>query len=232
MSKDSVLHTATACAGSGGHNMRSQHIFAFTDGACSKNGKPGARASYASIVTTGKDLLKNRSNCIMSSGLVADQPYRLVDAGAPERGVAACEEETIAASNNRGELLGIISALTVILGQIDMSAPAAPTAPAAPAALATPTSLYEIVSDSRISIMTLVEWLPKRRATNTTHKLKNMDLLTIAEAMLARAREFVRVEFVHVNSHRPAPAADASAREHVLWLGNMLTDSLATSALN
>jgi hypothetical protein len=80
--------------------------------------------------------------------------------------------------------------------------------------------------------MTLVEWLPKRRASNTAHKLKNMDLIAIAEAMLARAREFARVEFVHVNSHRRAPAATAPARDRALWLGNALADSLATAALN
>ena len=215
MSKDSVPHIMSAA------DLLIRPIFAFTDGACSKNGKPGARASYATVVATGDDLLRNRSGCTMSSGLVVNRPYRLVDAGAPERGAVACEEGDVVASNNRGELLGIITALTVILGQVIVAAPAA-----------APSALYEIVSDSRISIMTLVEWLPKRRATNTVHKLKNMDLLTIAEAMLARAREFARIEFVHVNSHRQAPAATAPARDHVLWLGNMLADSLATAALN
>ena len=258
-----------------------QRFFAFTDGACSKNGKPGARASYASIITTGDDLLRNRSGCVMTSGLVVDRPYQLVDAGAPERGIVACEDGIIAASNNRGELLGIISALTVILNRtFDAASNAAPSdaapsdaapsdaapsdaapsdvAPsdAAPSDVApsdvapsdaavsdaapsnaapsnaTPPIVYEIISDSRISIMTLVDWLPKRRANNTVHKLKNMDLLEIAEAMLARAREIITIEFVHINSHRQAPAATAAPRDHILWLGNMVVDSLATAALN
>ena len=198
-----------------------KHYYVFTDGACSKNGKPGARASFAAIIGTGDEIIRNA--CESVSGLVADQAYALVDPAAPEKSYAVAGDGFVAASNNRGELLGIISALLMIINHAQTPAAGAPAE-----------TLYEIVSDSRISIMTLLEWLPNRRATNTTHKLKNMDLLSIAEALLARARGLdahTRVELVHVHSHCKPPVASAPERDWLLWRGNATVDSLATAAL-
>jgi len=190
--------------------------YVFTDGACSKNGKPGACASYAAIIGTGDEIMRNayRSSC----GLVVDQPYAAVDLTVPEMGFTVADG-FVAASNNRGELLGIIAALLMVIEHAGATAPAPSK------------TIYEIVSDSRISLMTLLEWLPKRRATNTTHKLKNMDLISIAEALLVRARARARIELVHVHSHRKPPAASAPERDRVLWRGNATVDSLATAEL-
>jgi len=197
-----------------------EHYYIFTDGACSKNGKPGARASYAAIIGTGDEIIGNAYESV--SGLVVDQAYVAVDPAVPEKGFTV-SDGFVAASNNRGELLGIISALLMVINHASAKVPAE--------AVLFSETVYEIVSDSRISLMTLLEWLPNRRATNTTHKLKNMDLLTIAEALLARARERARIELVHVHSHRKPPAAGAPERDRVLWRGNATVDSLATAEL-
>jgi len=202
------------------------HYYVFTDGACSKNGKPGACASYAAIIGTADEIMRNAYRS--TSGLVVDQAYAAIDPAVPEMGFTVADG-FVAASNNRGELLGIISALLMVIEHVGATAPAdvLATAPTD-----TPSkSVYEIVSDSRISLMTLLEWLPNRRATNTTHKLKNMDLLSIAEALLARARERARIELVHIHSHRKPPAASAAERDRVLWRGNASVDSLATAEL-
>lgn len=181
----------------------------FTDGACTQNGRANARASYAA------------TGAVSVSGVVAPFEYALVDPAAPELGFAPGTTPA-APSNNRGELLGIAHAL---LGLLRLSTAAAGSAAAAPLAAC------EIISDSRISIMTLLEWLPTRRAAGTAHKLRNLDLLTIAEALLAALRALRPVALTHVHSHRRAPPADAPARDHLIWAGNAAADTAATSAL-
>jgi ribonuclease HI len=173
----------------------------FTDGACTQNGRAGARASYAA------------TGAVSVSGVVAPFEY------APELGFAPGTTPA-APSNNRGELLGITHALLGLL-RLSMAGMAA----------AAPLTTCEIISDSRISIMTLLEWLPARRAAGTAHKLRNLDLLTIAEALLAALRALRPVALTHVHSHRRAPPADAPARDHLIWAGNAAADTAATSAL-
>ena len=190
--------------------MAENVLWAFTDGACTKNGKPGARASYAAIIGTSKNF--EESLVIKESGLVLDNLYEL---DLTTHTGKAIENTMIAASNNRGELLGIITALSKMYSVRSAAH-----------------NTCRIVSDSRISICTLLEWLPNRRAKNTTDKLKNMDLLTIAETLLSRLREVCTVEIIHVNSHQPEPAEDAPWPVQLLWKGNNLADIEATTVLN
>jgi len=194
-------------------------MIAFTDGACSRNGRTGARASYSAVIArlsvADETLFSDRNAYSVATGLVVDRPYALIDVAAPEQGYAPQNDvPPLAASNNRGELLGLISALWLLLQE-----PAAALPPC------------EIISDSRISVLTLDEWLPRRRAAGTAHELKNMDLLTIAEALLARLRARTTVRLVHVHSHKKAPPASAPARERLLWRGNALADAHATALL-
>ena len=175
----------------------------FTDGACTQNGRANARASYAA------------TGAVSVSGVVAPFEYALVDPAAPELGFAPGTTPA-APSNNRGVAAA--------------GASGAPLA-AAGSAAAAPLAACEIISDSRISIMTLLEWLPTRRAAGTAHKLRNLDLLTIAEALLAALRALRPVALTHVHSHRRAPPADAPARDHLIWAGNAAADTAATSAL-
>ena len=205
-------------------------MIAFTDGACSRNGRADARASYSAVIArltvTDETLFSDRNAYTVATGLVIDRPYALIDDAAPERGYAPqTEAPPLVASNNRGELLGLISAFWLLLQEPAVGAPA--PAGAAPAA-ALP---CEIISDSRISVLTLDDWLPRRRAAGTAHELKNMDLLTIAESMLARLRTRTTVRLVHVHSHKKAPPASAPARERLLWRGNAIADAHATALL-
>jgi ribonuclease HI len=192
-------------------------MIAFTDGACSRNGRADARASYSAVIArltvTDETLFSDKNAYTVATGLVIDRPYALIDDAAPERGYAPqTEAPPLVASNNRGELLGLISAFWLLLQE--------------PAALP-----CEIISDSRISVLTLDDWLPRRRAAGTAHELKNMDLLTIAESMLARLRTRTTVRLVHVHSHKKAPPASAPARERLLWRGNAIADAHATALL-
>ena len=137
------------------------------------------------------------------------QPFQYRLAGL-ELGVTAAP---VAPSNNRGELLGIVHALLIVLTTAEAAGGVPPV---------------EIVSDSLLCIRTLDEWLPARRAKGTAHELKNMDLVEIAEALLARARALVPVSLTHVRSHRAAPAPGTPA--HATWAGNDLADRQAALA--
>ncbi len=177
----------------------------FTDGACTRNGYADARASFA---------VSGASNV---GGLVEPFEYEMIgeDIAGDDTGVNISVVPTAVAvqpSNNRGELLAIIHALLAA-----MCAPG--NAPC------------EIVSDSRISIMTLEEWLPNRRRAGTAKKLRNLDLLTIAETLLTAVRTRRSVVFTHINSHQKAPVAGAPERDRIIWAGNAAADAAATELL-
>ena len=177
--------------------FRPDTTFAFTDGACSQNGRPGARAAFAAVVVNPA-----QGKAFAVKGLVAAAAYTLdglalrADAAAP-----------VPPSNNRGELLGMVHAFLSLLetgvgGDI------------------------EVVSDSNLCIQTLTAWLPARQKKGTAHELKNLDLVLIAAELLARLRARGAVAFRHVNSHVRFPAG-AGALERFLWAGNDAADRLA-----
>jgi ribonuclease HI len=181
---------------------------AFTDGACRGNGRAGARAAFAAVITGG------HFGRVILRGEVAPVAYELVDEGAPERGLrpAAAGVAPVAPSNNRGELLGVACALLALLrGRA--------------------AGRVELVSDSLLCIRTLLEWYPARLAAGTERELKNLDLLRVAWGLLGALRARAAVTLTHVRSHRPAPAAQAPAREHFLHRGNELADLHAGAPL-
>jgi len=171
--------------------------FAFTDGACSQNGKPGAKAAFAAVIINPAV-----EKGFTVKGPVAPSSYAL-------DGLTITEDASkhVQPSNNRGELLGIIYAMHSLI-QTNVE------------------GCVEIVSDSRISIMTLTTWLPARQKKNTVHELKNTDLVLIAAKLLDKLRLQCSVEFKHVNSHKAAPTG-ASNYEMFLWSGNDAVDRLA-----
>ena len=173
----------------------------FTDGACSKNGKKDAQASYSAVLYHGSTFM------VAASGLV--EPYKYIDKCAVDK------NQPITPSNNRGEILGVIHGILVLL---DI------------AKLEDDVHEFEIVSDSKITINTLAEWLPNRRAAGTAHKLLNMDLLEIAEKYLAELRTYGKVVFTHVHSHVKEPDG-SNVRARFLWLGNDLADKAATEII-
>lgn len=211
-------------------------LTAFTDGGCTQNGKPGARAAYSAIIYED-------SGAILTIGdLVAGSEYKLEcsvpKSSVPECSVPECSKPECSAlecskpecstpeyrlstgpgavpvSNNRGELLGIIHGLRAMIGY-GRSHPGA--------------AEYELVTDSRICAMTLLSWLPTRRAAGTVNKLKNLDLIMIAERLLSDLRALGPTTITTVHSHVRVPPAEARAR--FLWQGNNAADEVASRVL-
>lgn len=172
--------------------------FAFTDGACSQNGKPGAKAAFASLIIN-----PSAGKGFSVKGPVASATYLLNDK------IEGDVSKPVQPSNNRGELLGIIYAMHSLI-QTNVE------------------GCVEIVSDSRISIMTLTTWLPARQKKNTVHELKNTDLVLIAAKLLDQLRLQCTVTFRHVNSHKTAPVGKGDF-EMFLWSGNDAVDRLAST---
>ena len=183
-----------------------ESCIAFTDGSCPRNGKPGARASFAALVAGAQ------FGDTTIRGEVRPAGYALVDEDAPERGMRAAGPP-VAPSNNRGELLGIIFALAALLRGRALGR-------------------VEIVSDSEICLKTLLVWLPARLAKGTERELKNFDLVWIAWRLLERLRRrAAAVTLTHTRSHQRPPPRAAPERAHLLHRGNAMADEHAALAL-
>lgn len=180
-------------------------VYAFTDGACSANGKPGAKASYAAVIIGGQFRQK------VVKGEVAASTYRLEHQYGKFSVVPDAED--VLPSNNRGELLGIIHAFIELLNNHALGS-------------------CEIISDSNITIKTLLEWLPNRLEQGTERELKNYDLVFIAWTLMNELKaKCAKVKLTHVNSHQPPPSETATKRERLLYRGNELADINATSCI-
>jgi ribonuclease HI len=176
---------------------------AYTDGGCTANGRAGARASFAAAFVGGG------ADGARISGSVPPLEFALLAPEDPAQGFAPVAGRAVLPSNNRGEYLAWCWALLILLRAGETRA--------------------EIVSDCNLFIMTMTEWLPARRRKGTADRLKNFDLVTIGDALLAALRaRGADVALTHVNSHRPCPPDAPGARD---WAGNDLADRLATAAL-
>jgi len=182
-------------------------VVAFSDGSCSNNGKPDARASYAAVLIGGpfgKSILR---------GEVAPMEYELLHDAVPEQGLHTRGGTLVAPSNNRGEYLGFIYCM---IGAIRGRA----------------LGRVEIISDSKITVQTMLEWLPNRLKKGTERGLKNFDLVMVAWELLKRLRaQAASVVITHTNSHKPKPPPSASDRERLIWGGNDQADKHAAEAL-
>lgn len=181
-------------------------IVAFSDGSCSLNGKPNARASFASLIVGGQFA------STIVRGEVHPFKYTFIDKENLKLGICPTNER-VAPSNNRGELLGIIYVfLTLLRGNAIGN--------------------IELVSDSKISINTLLVWLPSRIKKKTEKELKNYDLVDIAWQLLIALRKYaIDVALTHINSHQPKPSDSASSREKFIWRGNDIVDKHAGDVL-
>lgn len=181
-------------------------VIGFTDGACTKNGQPNARASFAVYIAGGAF---GRTHI---KGIVRPYEYALVDEANPELGIRTCEVAVIP-TNNRGELLAIIYCLLAVLRGRALGS-------------------FELCSDSFNSVMTLKEWYANRLAKGTENELKNPDLVRIAIALQARLKKQTASSVLtFCKAHQPRPPATAPARERYIWAGNDLADKLATNTL-
>ena len=194
--------------------------FCFSDGGCINNGKKKAKASFCSVFIDGKDkiIIKgivkpykyylNDENIIFDNDNIVSININIDDMSSI---ISIDETVSIAPSNNRGELLGIIYSLLQLLNRglnekVDYNT-------------------VEIYTDSLICLKTFNEWLPKRRKNNTVHELKNFDLLIIAEYLLDEVKKiYLAVNIIHVKSHQPRPHENEGTRKLFIWLGNQFAD--------
>jgi len=181
-------------------------IIAFTDGSCSKNGKPGARAGFAAIIVGcqfGGTVIR---------GELTPTSYTFVDDVVPAMGIK--ETSTLVApSNNRGEYFGIIYALLALLNGKAIGP-------------------VEIVSDSKVCVGTLNDWLPTRLRKGTESELKNFDLVMIAWSLLTELRaQATSVTLTWQEAHITSLPASATPRERLLWAGNRKADVEAGNAV-
>lgn len=136
------------------------------------------------------------------------QPFEHVHDGS-----LRCTARAVRPSNNRGELLGLIHAFQALIDACVLGD-------------------IEVVSDSDISIKTLLEWLPNRIRKGTESQLKNFDLVMIAWKLLGVLRKQAHsVTLTHVRSHQKVPLPGATARARFIHLGNALADKHAALAL-
>ena len=187
-------------------------VVAFVDGACTKNGKPGARAGFAAAVIGGQ--FGAYASASVLRGEVAPLEYEFVDAADPARGIRTLPGRSAAPSNNRGELMGLIYAFLALLRGRARGP-------------------VEVVSDSNISVQTLLAYLPARLAKGTEHELKNFDLVMVAWRLLSTLRaQAASVAITHVRSHQAPPPASAPARARLFHRGNDMADRHATAAID
>lgn len=177
--------------------------YIFTDGACTGNGSPNAKASFA-LQTAGGAL-----GYFYISGLVQPFEYTL-----SSMILSYNQTNTIIPSNNRGELLAIIYALIMVYKSNTIND-------------------IIIVSDSEYSIKSILKYYPNRVKAGTSHELKNLDLLAIAHLLyviITRSRSLL---FVHVNaSHsKPIDLSTATNTEILYYKGNKKADYMAKTVL-
>jgi len=187
-------------------------VVAFSDGCSDLVGKKGvtaslqSRAGFAAIVAGGQ------FGATVIRGEVFPALYTFVDDSDPERGVR--ETDTLTPpTNNRGELLGLVYCFLALLRGRALGH-------------------VEVVSDSKVCVDTLLDFLPKRLRKGTERELKNFDLIWIAWRLLERLRAQADcVILTHVRSHQKQPPPSATSRERFLWRGNDKADKNASAAL-
>jgi uracil-DNA glycosylase len=173
-------------------------VFAFSDGGCSDNGGPKARASFAAVLVGGPF-----AGCVVR-GEVCAREYSFVDSSVPVAGIRATDK-TASPSNNRGELLGLIYAFLALLRGKALGR-------------------IEVVSDSEICLKTLKEWLPSRILKGTANQLKNYDLVAIAWRLLGELRaQATEVVLTWTKGH-PKGAMPAESHSRLLRSGNQKAD--------
>ena len=202
--------------------------FGFTDGGCINNGKKNAKASFCSIAVDG-------TNKYIISGLVQPNQYyldetkitfnedgKIIDMA----GMSYTENPyinfdntiKINPSSNRGELLGLVHCFIqlVCMGlNSNMS-----------------NNYVEIYTDSLLCVNTFNKWLLTRQKNNTTHKMKNIDLITIADIFFKQLKLIYKsVKLLHTKSHQPKPDPSKGTKDLFIWLGNNAADEQCSQVL-
>lgn len=163
-------------------------LYVFTDGGCIGNGTANCVASYAFVVgekTAGRPKLIHESCGLVPAKAIDGKKYQ--------------------ASNNRGELMGILRGLEWVQKNH-------------------PGRQVEVVSDSEYCIKSITVWGHKWRREGTDDK-KNLDMIYPAMD-LARS---IGAKFHHVRGHKEEPAI--TSPDWFLWAGNDRADHLCNVTL-
>jgi uracil-DNA glycosylase len=169
-------------------------IWIFTDGGSSANGKANCKAAYGWYITDGEKVA-------FSSGLVPEVSLGLV----------------YKASNNRGELTAILSAVEFMESRLELDEFCG--------------SKIIVVSDSEYSINSITVWIYNWERDMTKHAdKKNLDLIQPAKNLVERLKKKYKVEFRHMNSHQDEPA-DNDCEEWFMWKCNDIVDKLCNKTL-
>ncbi len=174
-------------------------IIAFTDGACSQNGQPGARGGYAVILAGGPFGRGGKATVVR--GPTPD--YGLIyDGAAAIKQTPTRHRHT----NNRSEFAALIACLCCLR-----------TASPCPAT---------VYTDSDLMIKTLAQYYPARQAKGRAAGMANIDMIETASRLLAELRSRQPIELVHVKGHGKEKPGEAP-KETMLRVGNQCADAHA-----
>lgn len=88
-----------------------------------------------------------------------------------------------------------------------------------------------IVSDSMYCINAVSKWMPTwirdNWYTKTGTEVKNQHILKKINELLQNLKPYIDIQFLHQNSHIPAPPKDSTIISRLLWEGNYLVDLAA-----
>lgn len=182
------------------------HIF--TDGACIANGRKNSRASFAAyfINTNNIENIDNNEKFVIR-GMV--QPYEYI---INEKNDLKTTTINCSPSNNRGELLAIISAFMFIIKNKNLF------------------DKITLYSDSLICVKTINEWYYKRLKKGTTHEFKNYDLIKIMMDLYESIRGIICIEIKHVRSHQKINSKMTNEQKNIIT-SNSIVDNYCTELL-
>ncbi len=172
-----------------------------TDGACSGNGTHKAKAGYGVVVhdSNGPEV----SRYIW--GGVEPFDYKFVNQDIPEDGVTIIPSAVLTyPSNNRGEFLGAIWALIMAIRYMKHNS----------AAMCD----VNILTDSKLVINTLENWVDSWRARGLIYQKKNPDLVVIADVLFKLAKQTAAglgstITLTHVKGHQKTGGFDANMND-------------------
>lgn len=170
----------------------SSALWIFTDGGSKANGRADCKAAYGWYITNGEKIA-------YSTGLV------------PEFATGAVYK----ASNNRGELTAILSALDFIVAHVT----------------AFDNTEIIVVSDSEYSIKAITLWIYTWEKDMVKHgDKKNLDLIQPAKKLVETLVREHKISFRHMNSHQDEPP-DADTEAWFMWKCNDIVDKLCNKTL-
>lgn len=191
--------------------------FGFTDGGCINNGKKNAKASFCSIAIDGinkyiiSGLVEPNNYYLDETEIIFDKNGKIIDMPSSTTYIKTDNTIIINPSSNRGELLGLVHCFAQLLFMglnKDMS-----------------NNSIEVFTDSLLCVNTFNKWLLTRQKNNTTHKMKNIDLITIADIFFKQLKLIYKsVKLLHTKSHQPKPEPNKGTKALFIWLGNKTAD--------